>query len=96
MSTRSHRVGQRFRTINGTRLRWLPGLAELELEPGRERRAGAREARRTRGQHIGRPGAVDTHKMELARRMHASGAPANTVAAALGVSRATVYRVLAE
>lgn len=29
-------------------------------------------------------------------RMHASGEPATTIASTLGVSRATVYRVLAE
>jgi DNA invertase Pin-like site-specific DNA recombinase len=56
----------------------LASLAELELELGRERRTAAREARRARGQHIGRPKALDAKK------------------AARGVSRATVYRVLAE
>src|SRR6201984_2475485 len=74
----------------------LASLAELELELGRERRTAAREARRARGQHIGRPKALDTDKADLARRMHLSGEPASTIAAALGVSRATVYRVLAE
>ena len=33
----------------------LASLAELELELGRERRAAAREARRARGQLVGRP-----------------------------------------
>jgi DNA invertase Pin-like site-specific DNA recombinase len=33
---------------------------------------------------------------DLARRMHASGESASTIAATLNVSRATVYRVLAE
>jgi DNA invertase Pin-like site-specific DNA recombinase len=74
----------------------LASLAELELELGRERRAAAREARRARGQHIGRPKALDEKKAALAMRMHASGESASTIAAALGVSRATVYRVLAE
>jgi DNA invertase Pin-like site-specific DNA recombinase len=74
----------------------LASLAELELELGRERRAAAREARRARGQHIGRPKALDEKKAALARRMHASGESASTIATALGVSRATVYRVLAE
>ncbi len=74
----------------------LASLAELELELGRERRAGAREARRARGQAIGRPKALDKSKAALARRMHSSGEPASTIAAALGVSRATVYRVLAD
>jgi DNA invertase Pin-like site-specific DNA recombinase len=74
----------------------LASLADLELELGRERRAAAREARRARGQSIGRPKALDNSKSQLARRMHASGEPASTIARALGVSRATVYRVLAE
>jgi DNA invertase Pin-like site-specific DNA recombinase len=74
----------------------LASLAELELELGRERRAAAREARRARGQHIGRPKALDEKKAALAMRMHASGESASTIASAVGVSRATVYRVLAE
>jgi DNA invertase Pin-like site-specific DNA recombinase len=39
---------------------------------------------------------LDESKAALAQRMHASGESASTIAAALGVSRATVYRVLAE
>jgi DNA invertase Pin-like site-specific DNA recombinase len=74
----------------------LASLAELELELGRERRTAAREARRARGQHIGRPKALDEKKTALAQRMHASGESASTIATALGVSWATVYRVLAE
>jgi DNA invertase Pin-like site-specific DNA recombinase len=74
----------------------LASLAELELELGRERRAASRDARRARGQSIGRPKALDPARMALAQRMHASGEPASTIAAMLGVSRATVYRVLAE
>jgi DNA invertase Pin-like site-specific DNA recombinase len=74
----------------------LASLAELELELGRERRVAAREARRARGQAIGRPKALDASKAALAQRMHASGESAGTIATMLGVSRATVYRVLAE
>jgi DNA invertase Pin-like site-specific DNA recombinase len=74
----------------------LASLAELELELGRERREAAREARRARGQSIGRPKALNESKAALAQRMHASGESASTIAATLGVSRATVYRVLAE
>jgi hypothetical protein len=44
-------------------------LLELELELGRERSAAAREARRARGQHIGRPKALDESKSALAQRM---------------------------
>jgi len=74
----------------------LASLAELELELGRERRTAGREARRARGQHIGRPKALDEKKAALAMRMHAGGESASTIANTLGVSRATVYRVLAE
>lgn len=74
----------------------LASLAELELELGRERRSAAREARRARGQSIGRPKALDESKAALARRMHAAGESVSTIGSTLGVSRATVYRVLAE
>ena len=74
----------------------LASLAELELELGRERRAAAREARRARGQAVGRPKALDPSKAALVRRMHTAGEPVSTIASTLGVSRATVYRVLAE
>jgi DNA invertase Pin-like site-specific DNA recombinase len=74
----------------------LASLAELELELGKERRTAAREARRARGQSIGRPKALDDSKAALARRMHASGESATTIAKTLGVSRATAYRVLAD
>jgi DNA invertase Pin-like site-specific DNA recombinase len=76
--------------------RMVASLAELELELGQERRAAAREAPRARGQHIGRPRALDKSKSALALRMHANGESASTIANAHGVSRATVYRVLAE
>src|ERR1700756_2129868 len=74
----------------------LASLAELELELGRERRSAAREARRNRGQPIGRPKVLSEAQAALALRMHASGESAITIANTLGVSRATVYRVLAE
>jgi DNA invertase Pin-like site-specific DNA recombinase len=73
----------------------LASLSQFELELRRERRAAAREARRARGQHIGRPKALDKSEAELARRMHSSGEPVSAIASTLGVSRATVYRVLA-
>ena len=60
----------------------LASLAELELELGRERRSAAREARRARGQPIGRPKALDKSKAALAQRMHTSGESASTIATA--------------
>ena len=74
----------------------LASLAELELELGRERRSAARDARRARGQHVGRPKALSDENAALARRMHAAGEPVKTIAETLGVSAATVYRVVAE
>ncbi len=74
----------------------LASLAELELELGKERRTAAREARKARGLHVGRPKALSAEQAALAARMHASGESATTIAKAVGVSRATVYRVLAE
>ena len=56
----------------------------------------SRTPRRARGQSIGRPKALDPSRAALARRMQSAGEPVATIAAALGVSRATVYRVLAE
>ena len=45
----------------------LASLAELELELGNERRTAARDARRARGQAIGRPKALDAAKAALAQ-----------------------------
>src|ERR1700744_3327385 len=74
----------------------LASLAELELELGKERRTAAREASRAPGNSIGGPKSLDNKKAALAHRMHASGESASTIATIPGVSRATVYRVLAE
>jgi len=46
--------------------------------------------------HVGRPKALDSDKAALARRMHATGEPVKTIAETLGVSTATVYRVVAQ
>ncbi|MGO8964758.1 recombinase family protein [Mycobacterium sp.] len=73
----------------------LASLAELELELGRERRAAAREARRTRGQHVGRPRSLNASKAALAQRMRDAGESVPVIAETLGVSRATVYRAIA-
>ncbi|TDZ41633.1 DNA-invertase hin [Mycobacteroides franklinii] len=74
----------------------LASLAELELELQRERRAASRAARKARDMPIGRPKALDADKAALAGRMRDSGEPVPTIAASVGVSRATLYRYLAE
>ena len=76
---------------------YAPALRHRSPNPlRRERRSAAREARRARGQSIGRPKALDDSKAALARRMHAAGEPVSVIGQTLGVSRATVYRVLAD
>ena len=78
-------------------MRWLASEGLIELS-GAGQTASSYHCRpgrrRARGQAIGRPKALDKSKAALARRMHASGEPVSTIAATLGVSRATVYRVL--
>lgn len=74
----------------------LASLAELELELGRERRTASRAARKARGLPIGRPRALTSDQIALAERMRVSGEPVPVIAATLGVSRATLYRTLAE
>ena len=69
-------------------------LAELELELQRERRAASKSARQARGLPIGRPRALQPEQIALAERMRASGEPVPVIAETLGVSRATLYRVL--
>jgi DNA invertase Pin-like site-specific DNA recombinase len=73
----------------------LASLAELELELGRETpRSGRRGTPGTGPSH--RPTQGARQVQGRARRMHSSGEPVSPIAATLGVSRATVYRVLAE
>jgi DNA invertase Pin-like site-specific DNA recombinase len=74
----------------------LASLAELELELGRERRAAAKAARKARNLPIGRPPKLTADQVALAERMRANGEPVPTIAETLGVSRATLYRTLAE
>ncbi|MGV9713331.1 recombinase family protein [Gordonia sp. NPDC003424] len=73
----------------------MASMAELELELGRERRAAARAARRSRGMPLGRPRKLDSDQIALAERMRANGEPVPIIADTLGVSKATLYRMLA-
>lgn len=74
----------------------LASLAELELELGKERRTAAKSARQARGLPIGRPKVLTSEQVALARRMRDTGEAVPVIAETLGVSRATLYRVLAE
>jgi DNA invertase Pin-like site-specific DNA recombinase len=72
----------------------LASLAELEL--GRERRAASRAARKARDMPIGRPKKLTVAQVRQAEALRASGEPVPVIAETLSVSRATLYRTLAD
>ena len=67
-------------------------LAEFEAALIRERTQAGLHAARSRGRVGGRPRAMNSEKIEAAKRLLGSGTPAREVAIALGVSTATLYR----
>lgn len=74
----------------------LASLAELELELGRERRSASKASRKARGLPIGRPKVLTDGQIRQAEQMRSAGEPVPEIAKTLGVSRATLYRTLAE
>jgi DNA invertase Pin-like site-specific DNA recombinase len=75
----------------------LGSLAEYERELIMERTALKREASRSGGVRFGRPKKVaDATHIATAKRMKIDGHTARDVAKFLGVSRATLYRYLAD
>ena len=75
----------------------LASMAEFERELVKERTALKREASRANGTRFGRPNKVaDASHIATAKRMKADGHTARDVAKYLGVSRATLYRYLAD
>ncbi len=74
----------------------LASLAELELELQRERRAAAKSARQARGLPIGRPKRLKADQVRQAKQMQAGGEPIPEIAKVFNVSRATLYRALAD
>jgi DNA invertase Pin-like site-specific DNA recombinase len=75
----------------------LGSLAEYERELVKERTALKRQASRANGERFGRPKRVkDPMCIATAKRMKADGHTAKDIAKYLGVSRATLYRYLAE
>jgi DNA invertase Pin-like site-specific DNA recombinase len=74
----------------------LASMAEFERELVKERTALKRAVSRANGARFGRPKkVVDREHMTAATRMKADGHTAKDVAKYLGVSRATLYRYLA-
>lgn len=93
IALRSLREGIDFTTAAGRmQAAIFSAMAEYERELIRERAAAARDAARARGRHVGRPRALSVDRADTARTMRDSGIPIGTIAATLGVSRATVYR----
>ncbi len=74
----------------------MASLAELELELGRERRAASREARLARGLHATRPPKLGKEQQARLVRLYDGGEPVSELMGMFGVSRATVFRVLAK
>jgi DNA invertase Pin-like site-specific DNA recombinase len=74
----------------------LASMAEFERELVKERTALKRQASRANGTKFGRPNKVDAGHIATAKRMKADGHTARDVAKYLGVSRATLYRYLAD
>jgi len=74
----------------------LASMAEYERELVRERTALKREHAKAQGVRFGRPNKLSDDQAALARRMKAAGESGATIAATLGISRATLYRYLNE
>lgn len=74
----------------------LFGFAQIELESIRERRAAGIAAARERGVYRGRAKGTTKAKPERARQLRKKGLQVAEVATALGVSKRTAERYLAE
>jgi DNA invertase Pin-like site-specific DNA recombinase len=75
----------------------LGSLAEYERELTKERTALKRAVSRVKGTRFGRPKKVgNPSHIATARRMKDDGHTARDIAKFLGVSRATLYRYLAD
>jgi DNA invertase Pin-like site-specific DNA recombinase len=75
----------------------LASMAEFERELVKERTALKRQASRAKGTRFGRPAKVaDSAHIATAIRMKTDGHTARDIAKFLGVSRATLYRYLAD
>ncbi|WP_439033114.1 recombinase family protein [Gordonia terrae] len=73
----------------------LASFAELDDTPGTQALSG-RAARGRSARTIGRPRALDAEQIARAEQMRARGISVPRIAQELGVSRATLYRTLAE
>lgn len=73
----------------------MASIAELEADLGRERRAASREARTARGLPATRPPKLDAAQEKRLIRLYDSGEPVAELMSMFGVSRRTVFRIVA-
>ena len=71
-------------------------LAQFERELTVERTLAGLAAARSSGKTLGRPRKITEHRTQMANQLRKDGAGVATIARELSVSRATVYRMLAE
>ena len=95
ITLRALREGVDIATPTGRVAAIMATLTELELELGRERRAGSRESRRVRGAAT-RPPKLSPDRQEQLRHLAATGEPVGELAVAFGIGRATAYRYLTQ
>lgn len=83
-------------TTSGGRLIFhlMGALAEFERSLIIERTQAGLQAARKRGVKVGRPRSLTSAQIKHARALVDGGEPPSTVARSLGISRATLYRVL--
>ena len=74
----------------------MSAFAQLERDQISERTRAGLEAAKANNRHGGRPRKADPEDVAEARRWKAEGKPVDKIAKHLGISRATVYRYLAE
>ncbi|WP_207454916.1 recombinase family protein [Herbiconiux sp. SYSU D00978] len=93
---RSLKPGESFEGPTGVLMRQIMlAIAEWERENTRERAADARAARTALGTHKARGKSVLTAgKIDLVRKLRATGIGATLIASEVGISRASVYRAL--
>jgi len=94
---RSLREGVDYLTATGRMLAGIfAALAAYERELMHERAAAAREAARARGRHTGRPPRLSDAQARQVRALRAAGESIAELVRSFGVSRATIYRALAQ
>lgn len=93
IAIKSLREGVDFSTPMGRMVAGIfASLADYERELIKERAAAARAAAKARGKTLGRKAALSPDQAQAARTLRETGTDITTIAATLGVSRATIYR----